>query len=292
MAGKSTYLRQVALIVLMAQVGSFVPAARARIGLVDRIFTRVGAHDDLAAGASTFLVEMVETAAILRAATERSLLVFDEIGRGTSTFDGLSIAQAVVEDVHNRIGARTLFATHYHELTALADRLPYLSNANAAAVEEGGRVVFLHRIRPGGADRSYGIHVAEIAGLPSHVTARARTVLAELEGKGTALTPGPSPNAGRGVPRQPAAPSADRRHNQSHGDTGREVPIGHPSPSIGREAGGEGLQASLLAIDLARTTPLEALNLLARLQDEARAHAVPAPPLRLVGEERDSRYAP
>ncbi|MGE0544485.1 MAG: DNA mismatch repair protein MutS [Dehalococcoidia bacterium] len=290
MAGKSTYLRQVALIVLMAQVGSFVPAASARIGLVDRIFTRVGAHDDLAAGASTFLVEMVETAAILRAATSRSLLVFDEIGRGTSTFDGLSIAQAVVEDVHDRIGARTLFATHYHELTTLADRLPALSNANAAAVEEGGRVVFLHRIRPGGADRSYGIHVGEIAGLPAHVTARARIILAELEGKRTAaLTPDPSPEFVRGEPDRHGPASISPTPAAPIDELGTSFELGSPLPLAGE---GSGVRAALLTIDLARTTPLDALNLLARLQEQAQIEEAPGPPLRLVREHRDHQSAP
>jgi len=184
MSGKSTYLRQVALIVLMAQIGSFVPAEFAVIGLVDRIFTRIGARDDLAAGQSTFMVEMVETANILNNATPRSLLILDEIGRGTSTYDGLSIARAVAEYVHNASGvaAKTLFATHYHEMVALAAYLPRVKNFNVAVVEEGGTVVFLHKIVPGGADRSYGIHVAQLAGLPKAVIGRAREVLTELEG--------------------------------------------------------------------------------------------------------------
>jgi len=183
MAGKSTYLRQVALIVLLAQCGSFVPARSASVGLADRIFTRVGAHDDLAGGMSTFMVEMTETASILNHATRASLVVLDEIGRGTSTYDGLSIAQAVVEYLHDdpRLGCRTLFATHYHELTALADRLPRVRNERVEVVEEGGTVRFLHRVVPGGADRSYGIHVAALAGLPPSVIARAREILAELE---------------------------------------------------------------------------------------------------------------
>jgi len=186
MAGKSTYLRQVALIVLMAQVGSFVPAAEARVGLVDRIFTRVGAGEDLAAGQSTFMVEMLETAAILHNATSRSLVVLDEIGRGTSTYDGMAIARAVVEYLHDAPGLRprTLFATHYHELTDLAARLPAVRNFNVAVTEEQGRVVFLRRIVPGGADRSYGVHVAELAGLPRSVVQRARDVLAALERNG------------------------------------------------------------------------------------------------------------
>ncbi|HEV7677481.1 MAG TPA: DNA mismatch repair protein MutS [Candidatus Dormibacteraeota bacterium] len=183
MAGKSTYLRQTALIVLLAQVGSFVPASSARIGVCDRIFTRVGAQDDLAAGLSTFMVEMAETAAILNTATRRSLVILDEIGRGTSTYDGLSIAQAVVEHLHDspHLRCRTLFATHYHELTALAERLPRARNARVEVVEEGDHVTFLHRIVPGGADRSYGIHVARLAGVPGSVLLRARQLLADLE---------------------------------------------------------------------------------------------------------------
>ncbi|HEY3083713.1 MAG TPA: DNA mismatch repair protein MutS [Chloroflexota bacterium] len=181
MAGKSTYLRQVALIVLMAQIGSFVPAGSARIGLVDRIFTRVGAQDDIAAGASTFMVEMMETAAILRQASSRSLIVLDEIGRGTSTFDGLSIARAVVEEVHQRLGARTLFATHFHEIARLETELPRVRVFNAAVAEEGGELVFLRRIVPGGASRSFGIQVARLAGLPASVTERAEQILKELE---------------------------------------------------------------------------------------------------------------
>jgi len=183
MAGKSTYLRQAAMIVLLAQCGSFVPAERARIGLADRVFTRVGAHDDISAGMSTFMVEMTETAYILNHATRSSLVIFDEVGRGTSTYDGVSIAQAVVEHLHDapRLGCRTLFATHYHELTALAERLPRVRNQRVEVLEEGDSVRFLHRVVPGGADRSYGIHVAAVAGLPSGVIARARDVLGELE---------------------------------------------------------------------------------------------------------------
>ena len=183
MAGKSTYLRQAAVIVLLAQCGSFVPAERAMVGLADRIFTRVGAHDDITAGMSTFMVEMTETSYILNHATRASLVILDEVGRGTSTYDGLSIAQSVVEHLHDspRLGCRTLFATHYHELTALAERLPRVRNQRVEVLEEGEAVRFLHRVVPGGADRSYGIHVAALAGLPSGVIARARQVLAELE---------------------------------------------------------------------------------------------------------------
>jgi DNA mismatch repair protein MutS len=183
MAGKSTYLRQVALIVLLAQVGSLVPARAASVGVADRIFTRVGAHDDLAAGMSTFMVEMTETANILNHATRASLVVLDEVGRGTSTYDGVSIAQAVVEHLHDapRLGCRVLFATHYHELTALGERLARARNERVEVAEEGGTVRFLHRVVPGGADRSYGIHVAALAGLPPQLIARAREVLADLE---------------------------------------------------------------------------------------------------------------
>jgi DNA mismatch repair protein MutS len=183
MAGKSTYLRQAAMIVLLAQCGSFVPAERAVIGLADRVFTRVGAHDDISAGMSTFMVEMTETAYILNHATRSSLVIFDEVGRGTSTYDGVSIAQAVVEYLHDapKLGCRTLFATHYHELTALAERLARVRNQRVEVLEEGDTVRFLHRVVPGGADRSYGIHVAAVAGLPSGVIARARDVLADLE---------------------------------------------------------------------------------------------------------------
>ena len=183
MAGKSTYLRQCALIVLLAQCGSFVPAEQAIVGLADRIFTRVGAHDDIASGMSTFMVEMTETAFILNHATRASLLILDEVGRGTSTYDGVSIAQAVVEHLHDspRLGCRTLFATHYHELTALAEHLSRVRNQRVEVLEEGDTVRFLHRVVPGGADRSYGIHVAALAGLPAAVIARARNVLSELE---------------------------------------------------------------------------------------------------------------
>jgi DNA mismatch repair protein MutS len=183
MSGKSTYLRQTALIVLMAQIGSFVPAAFARIGLVDRIFTRIGAQDEIHAGQSTFMVEMIEAANILHHATSRSLLILDEIGRGTSTYDGLSIAWGMIEYIHNHphLRAKTLFATHYHELTQLAELLPGVRNYNVAVSEADGKVVFLHKIVPGGADRSYGIHVAQLAGLPGPVIQRANEIMAELE---------------------------------------------------------------------------------------------------------------
>ncbi len=183
MAGKSTFIRQVALIVLMAQIGSFVPAESARIGLVDRIFTRIGAQDEIYAGRSTFMVEMIEMSNILHNATPRSLLILDEVGRGTSTYDGVSIAWAVVEYIHNhpKLRSKTLFATHYHELTHLAELLPGVRNYNVAVSEAAGKVVFLHQIVPGGADRSYGIHVAQLAGLPHPVIHRADEIMRQLE---------------------------------------------------------------------------------------------------------------
>ncbi|MEX2114684.1 MAG: DNA mismatch repair protein MutS, partial [Pirellulales bacterium] len=181
MAGKSTFIRQVALITLLAQMGSFVPARRATIGVADRIFARVGASDELARGQSTFMVEMIESARILNNATPRSLVILDEIGRGTSTYDGLSLAWAVVEYLHDAVGCRTLFATHYHELTTLAASLPGVRNYNVAVREWQDQVVFLHKILPGAADKSYGIHVARLAGVPSQVVERAKQILAQLE---------------------------------------------------------------------------------------------------------------
>jgi DNA mismatch repair protein MutS len=241
MGGKSTYLRQVALIVLMAQIGSFVPAEYAHVGLVDRIFTRVGAQDDIAAGQSTFMVEMVETANILNHATAHSLLILDEVGRGTSTYDGLAIARAVVEFIHDRIGARTLFATHYHELTALADHLPRIHNASAAVAEDGNDVIFLHRVVPGGADRSYGIHVARLAGLPAAVTERAEEALHELESQ--------RDENGR----------RPRRRSQQ-------------LTLFGESSDGAAAQVleEILALDLPTLTPLEALTRLHDLQLKGR----------------------
>ena len=185
MAGKSTYMRQVALIVLMAQIGSFVPVTSARIGVVDKIFTRVGASDDLSMGQSTFMVEMMEVAEILREATKKSLVILDEIGRGTSTYDGLSIAWAVVEYIADkeRCGAKTLFATHYHELTELENQIQGVKNYSIAVKEKGEDVIFLRKIVKGGTDESYGVHVARLAGVPKDVTKRANEILRSLERK-------------------------------------------------------------------------------------------------------------
>ena len=187
MAGKSTYIRQVALLSLLAHTGSFIPAIEARIDLVDRIFTRIGASDDLARGQSTFMVEMCETANILNNATPRSLIILDEIGRGTSTFDGLSLAWSIVEHLHNQVGAKTLFATHYHEVTELAARLSRLKNFNVAVREWHDQIVFLRKIVDGGTDKSYGIQVARLAGVPKTVLERAKEILGNLEA--SELTP-------------------------------------------------------------------------------------------------------
>ncbi len=244
MAGKSTYIRQAAIIVLMAQIGSFVPAAEATIGLVDRIFTRVGLQDDLTTGQSTFMVEMVETAAILNQATPRSLVILDEIGRGTSTYDGLSIARSVIEHLHNdpRLGCKTLFATHYHELTELAHTLPGVRNFSVAVVEEEGRVVFLHRIVAGGADRSYGVHVAQLAGLPRAVVNRAWEVLEELE----------RPGSNRKSPAKRSSKSES---------AARQMPLFQPD---------QPLTDAVMNLDIPNLTPLEAINKLYELQEKAR----------------------
>jgi len=181
MSGKSTYIRQVALLVLMAQAGSFIPAKDATIGLVDRIFTRVGASDELVRGQSTFMVEMTETANIINNATKKSLVILDEVGRGTSTYDGLALAWAITEHIANKLKCRTLFATHYHELTELAELFTNVKNCNVAVREWMDEVIFLHKILPGGTDKSYGIHVAKLAGVPKSILKRSKEILEELE---------------------------------------------------------------------------------------------------------------
>ena len=189
MAGKSTYMRQVALIVIMAQIGSYVPASDARIGIVDKVFTRVGASDDLASGQSTFMLEMNEVAYILRNATQKSLIIYDEVGRGTSTFDGMSIARAIIEYTNGKkIGAKTLFATHYHELTSMEDEFSGIVNYNIAAKKRGDNIIFLRKIIRGSTDDSYGIEVAKLAGLPNEVIKRAKEILATVEKTSRTLT--------------------------------------------------------------------------------------------------------
>jgi len=239
MAGKSTYMRQTALIVLMAQMGSFVPARSATIGVVDRVFTRIGASDDLASGQSTFMVEMNEMANILRHATASSLLILDEIGRGTSTFDGMAIARAVLEYCADKrkLGAKTMFATHYHELSALEGEVGGVRNYNITAKKQGGTLVFLRKIVRGAADDSYGIEVAKLAGLPDSVIRKAKEYLKELETEGI------------------SAPATDAGDDQiSFSDIGADE-----------------VRRALLEIDLNTLTPIEGMNLLFELQRKARA---------------------
>ena len=237
MSGKSTYIRQAAVLVLLAQVGSYIPATKARIGVVDRIFTRAGLSDDISGGQSTFMVEMVETASILNQATSRSLAVLDEIGRGTSTYDGLAIARSVAEHIHNspKLGCKTLFATHYHEMTELADQLPRTHNLRVAVSEKAGEVVFLHQIVPGGADRSYGVHVARLAGMPGTVVNRAWDLLDELENSA--------------------------KSNVRSAEFQLQMPLGD------QQAGNE-LINELKELDVANMTPVEAINTLFKLQEQ------------------------
>ena len=268
MAGKSTYMRQVAQIVLLAQMGSFVPAERARIGLVDRVFTRVGAADNLARGESTFMVEMRETAAILRGATRRSLVVLDEVGRGTSTFDGVSIAWAVTEYLHDAIGARTVFATHYHELCMLAETRPRVRNVSVAVKEHRGEIVFLRQVIAGGSSRSYGIDVARLAGLPRSVISRGRQILAKLEG-GAQL--GQSNQLSLFSAVQPASQVAglgqDARLSPGYSEDSRSHPPNETSPEIETAAA---IVETLEGLDIDHMTPVEALGALADLRTLAK----------------------
>jgi DNA mismatch repair protein MutS len=241
MGGKSTYLRQAALVVILAQMGSFVPARSARLSIVDRVFTRIGASDNLARGRSTFMVEMTETAAILHTATPRSLILLDEVGRGTATYDGLAIAWAAIEHIHARTRAKTLFATHYFELTELADRLSGVKNYHVSVKETGGGIVFLRKVEPGAADRSYGIEVAKLAGLPHEVVVRAREVLEEHENAEQRLTDQLASDELQ--PRRPAQLTIF-------------TPLSHQVVDRLRE------------IDLNHLTPIEALNLLAELKKQ------------------------
>ena len=244
MGGKSTYLRQAALLTVMAQCGCFVPAERMKLGLVDRIYTRIGANDNVARGRSTFMVEMTETAAILNTATPRSLVLLDEMGRGTATYDGLSLAWATLEHLHNTLGARTLFATHYHELTLLSEALSRMKNVRVTVREAGGNIVFLHTVEAGAANKSYGIEVARLAGLPAHVIERAREVL--------------------------------RVHERAETQQVREaVPKGAPDKSALQMTMFTPLSQRIVdrieATDVDGLTPREALQLIAELQRELRA---------------------
>jgi DNA mismatch repair protein MutS len=244
MAGKSTYMRQTALLTLMAQIGSFIPAREAAISPVDRIFTRIGASDDLVSGQSTFMVEMNEVAQILKYATKNSLVILDEIGRGTSTFDGMSIARAVIEHIEQKVHAKTLFATHYHELTDLENKI--VRNYCVAVKERGTQVAFLRRIVPGAADKSYGIHVARLAGLPKSVTKRAEDILAELE--------------------------ADAAVMQENTSSAAPSPAEKPVDMMG-SLFANSLSDKLLALDVMTMTPLEAMNELYKLQAQAKREA-------------------
>jgi DNA mismatch repair protein MutS len=226
----------------MAQIGSFVPASAARIGVVDRIFTRVGASDNLVRGQSTFMVEMTETSAILHTASSRSLVLLDEIGRGTATYDGVSIAWAVTEHLHEQVGCKTVFATHYHELTQLSEQLSALKNYNVAVREAGDQILFLHRLQPGGADRSYGIEVGRLAGLPPSVLTRARGILAQLEGE----------HLTGGKPGRPSGPPVATDQLALFGAA--------PHPVV----------EALAALDTNAMTPLDALTTLARLVAQAK----------------------
>jgi DNA mismatch repair protein MutS len=239
MAGKSTYIRQVALITLMAQIGSYVPAKSATIGIADRLFARIGASDEIHGGQSTFMVEMVETANILNNATDRSLVILDEIGRGTSTLDGLSLAWAITEHLAITVRSRTLFATHYHELTDLAERIKAVRNLNVAVREWEDQVIFLHRIIEGGTDRSYGIHVARLAGVPGEVLERSRQLLSEL-----AVHHVGSPKLSR---------------PQQAGDPDQMPLFVDPAQLMARE---------LAAIDLEKISPMQAFDLLRKLKDK------------------------
>jgi DNA mismatch repair protein MutS len=246
MAGKSTLLRQAALTVILAQMGGYVPARSARVGVVDRVLSRVGASDNLAQGESTFMVEMRETAEILRSATRRSLVILDEIGRGTSTFDGLSIAWAVAEYLDEVVACRALFATHYHELTALGQSSEHVANYSVSAREVDGDVMFLHRLVPGAASRSYGVAVAKLAGLPESVLARARSLLTTLEG-------GQAINAPGGA-----------RKGKGKGDDQLDLFVARPEA----ERAHEEVLGTLRELEVDRMTGVEALGLLVRLKQK------------------------
>jgi DNA mismatch repair protein MutS len=251
MAGKSTILRQIGLVVIMAQLGSFVPADAATVGVIDRLFTRVGASDNLARGQSTFMVEMSETSAILHNATPKSLVLLDEIGRGTSTYDGVAIAWAVTEYLHDILGCKTMFATHYHELMQLPERLAHAKNLNVVVHETGDTVVFMHRLEAGGTNRSYGVHVAQLAGLPQAVVTRATAVLKTLEGEH------------RMVPGSPPEPDEGQLGFFGEGKQQK------PRRTDGEQPALDPVRTELSTLDVDSLTPLQALNTLADLKKKA-----------------------
>lgn len=271
MAGKSTYMRQLALVSVMAQIGSYVPASSAVLPVFDQIFTRIGAADDLAQGQSTFMVEMLETKHAVSRSTDKSLILLDEIGRGTSTYDGMALAQAIVEYIHDEIGAKTLFSTHYHELTSLADNLPKLKNVHVSAMEEDGKVVFLHKVVDGAADRSYGIYVAELAELPSRLIARAKTILHEFENEQHTAIRSEKQIASKAVPEQVESkngimqltlfgeePSEEKISAKVHENTGKQ--LSEEEKKIIQE---------LQSLNLLHVSPIEAIQLLDKLQRKA-----------------------
>jgi len=276
MAGKSTYMRQIALAVILAQMGSFVPASFASVSPVDRIFTRVGAYDDLSAGQSTFMIEMAELAKILNSATSQSLILLDEIGRGTSTFDGLAIAWSVTEYIHNRVRGKAIFATHYHQLTQLAGILSGIKNYNMAVKEEGDSVVFLRTVVPGATDRSYGIHVAKLAGVPQEVVTRAKEILKEIEREAVIEPLGNGPKSKRKGPKytqliffdEPKAHGGDKAIDDREGDEdddGDGFLVEGPVVPDDTD-----LLVEIRDLDLDALTPLEALNRLSVYQKRLR----------------------
>ena len=277
MAGKSTYMRQTALIVLMAQIGSFVPAEKAVIGIVDRIFTRVGASDDLASGQSTLIVEMTEVANILRNATKDSLIILDEIGRGTSTFDGLGIAWAVIEHIADKklLGAKTLFATHYHELTELEGKLDSVDNYCVAVKEQGEDIIFLRKIIKGGADKSYGIQVAKLAGVPENVLRRAREIVDELSNNDIAerakdiAVEYEIPDYEYGIEQQTKKPRKIRKKTESEIESEK---MGQISLFDGYQPNvkTDDIIYELHDLDLSTTTPIDAMNILYKMQTKLR----------------------
>lgn len=256
MSGKSTYMRQLALTVIMAQMGCFVPAKSANLPVFDQIFTRIGAADDLISGQSTFMVEMMEANRAIMSATANSLILFDEIGRGTATYDGMALAQAIIEYIHDHVHAKTLFSTHYHELTALADTLTALRNVHVGAVEENGELVFLHKMLAGPADKSYGIHVAKLAGMPETLLQRADVILGQLEDKPKAPV---QPEIV--VPAQPTAAAVEE-----------QMALFEPEVAAPVDKKTDKVVAAIKNFDLMSATPLEALNQLYEWQKQLNKH--------------------
>ena len=258
MSGKSTYMRQVALIVVMAQMGCYVPAREAKLPITDQIFTRIGAADDLVAGQSTFMVEMLESQHAITHATNRSLLLFDEIGRGTSTYDGMSLAQAMMEYIHTHIGANTLFSTHYHELTQLEGALERLQNVHVSATERDGRVVFLHKVKKGAADKSYGVHVAQLAEMPEEIIERAQALLTEFEAGNDGVKVSPQVAAET----EPVVVEDPKLQSKEDEDSMQLSLFNESVLSPGEEAVLEALKKS----NVLGMTPMEAMNKLYELQ--------------------------